>query len=195
MFRTLGKIMVINCLLALTGSVVAYDLNPNNLKWHLPKTAKLITRNGHKILSVQVAPGSKEVSGRNLVTAQVDLVPFHNEVFICSASVRYKNIEPTGKDFQGVSLSLYYKDESTGREGYPGSGRSLGTSDWKTLQLSSEIPAGATTGIIRFMVEHASGEAELDLSTLQIHTPERYLKTTEPSPPGSERNRVAKNPG
>lgn len=164
------------CVIAAGWSVAAYELAPEKLQWELTPHCKVIERDGRRILTVQVPEEAKDIRGRNCAFAKIDLTPFQEGIFECSVLFRGKAVKAAAEWFPGVSFSFYFKDETTGQEEWPGIARVLGTFGWKSGAFSENIPKGAKTGILRLGIENASGEAEFDLSTLKISTPDPLLK-------------------
>lgn len=164
------------CVIAAGWSVAAYELAPEKLQWELTPHCKVIERDGRRILTVQVPEGANDIRGRNCAFAKIDLTPFQEGIFECSVLFRGKAVKAADEWFPGVSFSFYFKDEATGQEEWPGIARVLGTFGWKSGAFSENIPKGAKTGILRLGIENASGEAEFDLSTLKISTPDPLLK-------------------
>ena len=164
------------CVIAAGWGAAAYELAPEKLQWELTPHCRIMERDGRRILTVQVPEGAKDIRGRNCAFAKIDLTPFQGGIFECSVLFRGKAVKAAAEWFPGVSFSFYFKDETTGQEEWPGIARVLGTFDWKTGAFSENIPKGAKTGILRLGIENASGEAEFDLSTLKISTPDPLLK-------------------
>ena len=162
-------------------------IDEGKIDWEQTRYARIIRRDGRKILQVRVPENAPDIANKNCAFFNINLAPFAGEELMFSIRMRGKNISQPLHSYNGIKVMLFYQDRN-GKKNYYDTGEPAfyGTFDWRPTAACVLIPPGAHNGRFRLGLQESSGEVEFDLDSFRITLP-GHVEKPQPLSPEQEK--------